>query len=384
MELEPLTAAQLADEVYDVRDETRLKLFLDRPEFSAGTGRKKLVQASVGSRLLTTRDAFGICAIGSDGNELFLIFRGSTLANYGADWVSNARIGLERGNTGTLVHIGFNQIFNSLLPQLKAFLDNHPHITGAIHCIGHSLGGAVASLVADWVKSHRANPVRLYTFGAPRVGMDGFAKRLTNQLSAAHIYRVHHKTDPVSMIPVYPFIHAPMPGEGYRIPYGHGVLSFTAHRIGNYVESTRHCSWLALKARPNPELGEQALERWLSSDMPDNPADPSVWERVNAAMGWVLGKISVIFLAPIQMAVMGGLTLADRIALALRQGAEASEDVGFWVARLMRRIMQLLGIGAIVKTTAELTRELMRWVLTRLIDRMTQMAQRALRHLSGR
>lgn len=185
------------------------------------------------------------------------------------------------------------------------------------------------------------------------------------------------------MIPVYPYRHPPSPGDGYHIPWGRGAISFAAHRIGHYVDSTRQCSWLALKGRPNPELGEEALKHWLSRDTLDNPADPSVWERINSAMAWVLRKISVVFVAPIQAALMGGLTLADRIALALRQGVDASKDAGFWVLRLMRRIMKLLGFGAIAETTAELTRELMRWVLIRLIDRMTQMAQRAIRHLRG-
>ncbi|UZJ45273.1 lipase family protein [Marinimicrobium sp. C6131] len=383
MELTPLRASELADGIYDVQDRERLKLFLLRPEFSGkGSG---LLSAEVGTRLINTEDAFGLCALGRGQreNELFFVFRGSTWANYGADWASNARIGLERGRTGTLVHIGFNQIFSSLLPQLKDFLDKHPHISGPIHCIGHSLGGAVASLVADWIRSQRRNPVKLYTFGAPRVGLEGFARHLTNRLHTGNVYRVYHKTDPVPMIPVYPYRHPPSPGDGYHIPWGPGAISFAAHRIGHYVDSTRQCSWLALKGRPNPELGEEALKQWLSRDTLDNPADPSVWERINSAMAWVLRKISVVFVAPIQTALMGGLTLADRIALALRQGVDASKDAGFWVLRLMRRIMRLLGFGAIAETTAELTRELMRWVLIRLIDRMTQMAQRALRHLRG-
>ncbi len=385
MELEPIQASKLAEEVYTVQDEAMLSLFLKRPEFSSGSDATATLKARVGTRFLSAKDAFAVCAVGGGhrSNEMFLIFRGSTWSNYGADWASNARIGLERGRTGSLVHIGFSQIFNSLLPQLKTFLDHHSHISGTIHCIGHSLGAAVGSLVADWVKSQRRNPVKLYTFGSPRVGLEGFARRLTNQLNAGNVYRVYHKTDPVLMIPIYPFMHAPVPGEGYYIPYGQGVLSFGAHRIGNYVNSTRNCSWLAIKGRPNPALGKQALERWLATDTPDNPADSSIWDRVNAAMAWVLGKISVTFLASIQVGLIGGLTLADRIALALRQGLDTSKEVGVWVLRLMRRIMRLLGFRTIVETTADLTRNLMRWVLTRLIDRMNQMAQRALRHLHG-
>jgi thioesterase domain-containing protein len=46
------------------------------------------------------------------------------------------------------VHIGFNQTFNNMLPEIKDFLKNNKP-EGQIHCIGHSLGGPVASLAAD-------------------------------------------------------------------------------------------------------------------------------------------------------------------------------------------------------------------------------------------
>jgi len=100
-------------------------------------------------------------------NELFLIFRGTTTANHNADWISNARIGVSSSKTGLPIHTGFNQIFNSILPQLKIFLGENNQIK-SVHCIGHSLGGAVASLAVDWVKSNRGIPVTLYTFGAPK------------------------------------------------------------------------------------------------------------------------------------------------------------------------------------------------------------------------
>ena len=81
------------------------------------------MKASVGSRLINTRDTFGVCAKGTGDykDDVFLIFRGSTLANYGADWVSNARIGLEIGVSGKPVHIGFNHIFKSMIEQLETF-----------------------------------------------------------------------------------------------------------------------------------------------------------------------------------------------------------------------------------------------------------------------
>ncbi len=386
MELTPKESASLADEVYDVQDGERLKLFLMRPEFSQKPHAQALLSGEVGARLINTKDAFGICALGGPDrkNQIFLIFRGSTAANYMADWVSNARIGLERGHTGSLVHIGFNHIFSSLLPELKAFLDRHAGISGTIHCIGHSLGGAIANLAANWIKSYRKNHVKLYTFGSPRVGLEGFARQMTRQVSDGNFYRVCHKSDPVPMIPIFPYQHAPTPGDGYTIPFGGQTLSIEAHRVGNYVRSTDHHShWLALKGGSNPALSENALKQWLASDAPDNAADPRSWERLNAALGWLMGKVAVPLLAPLQLGFIGALTLADRIALVLQKGMDLSKDVGFWTFRLMRRIMSLLGMK-VASTLEELTRSLMRWVLSRLIDRMVRVAQQAVRSLSRR
>lgn len=87
----PSTAAALASRVYSVHDQFELKTFLSRDEFSKETGGKHALTAKVGSRLLNTTDGFGVCArgVGKFENDIFLIFRGSTFANYGADWLTN-------------------------------------------------------------------------------------------------------------------------------------------------------------------------------------------------------------------------------------------------------------------------------------------------------
>ncbi|NNE63451.1 MAG: hypothetical protein HKN34_05160, partial [Gammaproteobacteria bacterium] len=164
-QLSPRVAAELANEVYDVQSELFLKGFLSRPEFSKKESNKKHLVAEVGGRLLrATRVGFGVCALGGKGyeNELFIIFRGSTFANNNADWISNGRIGIQTSINGLPVHIGFNSIFNSMLPSIKDYLSKVQNIK-TIHCIGHSLGGAIATLTADWISTHRAQTVKLYT-----------------------------------------------------------------------------------------------------------------------------------------------------------------------------------------------------------------------------
>ena len=95
-QLIPKTAVELAEAVYDVQTELLLKRFLLRPEFSRNPAQKQPLKAEVGSRLINTRDGFGICAVGGKGYEkdMFLLFRGSISANNNADRVSNGRISM--------------------------------------------------------------------------------------------------------------------------------------------------------------------------------------------------------------------------------------------------------------------------------------------------
>src|SRR5687768_12683674 len=112
MEISPKTAAALAKDIYLLQSAlpSVVQDFLDRPEFLAKTGSSTQLKAEVGARLLSTKSGFGICVRGGKGyeNDLFLIFRGTTISHYGADVITDLRIGVERSTTGLSVHIGFN------------------------------------------------------------------------------------------------------------------------------------------------------------------------------------------------------------------------------------------------------------------------------------
>lgn len=379
--ISPKVAAQLADEVYDVQDETRLKLFLMRPEFSKKRSDKQMLKAEVGARLINTRDGFGICARGGAGYErdVFLVFRGSTNANYMADWVSNFRIGVETSRTGLPVHIGFNHIFSSMQPKIKAFLATQTDVQ-RIHCIGHSLGGAVATLAADWVKGHTGKYVRLYTFGAPKPGLEMFARQTTYRLGEGNIHRVYHATDPVPMIPLYPFTHTPLPGWGYHLPSTESLLSADAHDMGRYIKSVGGSGWRALAGPPPLSSNEREVERWLKSDKTLNPFNPKTWDWINAGLMLVLKKIMKGVAVLIQAPFIAAMTLADKIAWLLRKGIDMSKAVAEWVFRLMSKIAQALGM-AVVKTVEALTQVVMKQILFRLMDRIGSEAARAVRHL---
>ena len=243
--VQPYMAASLARDVYEIQDgnERAIKrLFGLHPELAPNPAASKILKADVGFRMINTRDNFCLCARGANEfkNDIFLIFRGTTKSNYGADWFTDARMGATRMD-GELVHIGFEHAFMSVRDDLQRFIDQHAKQLVHIHCIGHSLGGAVATLAASWVKKHTGRAVRLYTFGAPKVGfLDAFSSNLTRNIGHQNIYRVYHNCDPVPMVPLYPFTHAPLPGYGCHISYGSHFISLGAHKVANIRDRSKH------------------------------------------------------------------------------------------------------------------------------------------------
>jgi hypothetical protein len=379
--LNPGTAAGLADGVYDVQSELLLKGFLLRKEFSQVKNNQKHLKAEVGSRLINTRDSFGVCVMGGDKykNELFLMFRGSTTSNHNADWVSNARIGVSSSKSGLPVHTGFNHIFNSMLPQIQSFLKDAKQIK-SVHCIGHSLGGAVATLAADWIKSNKGVPVKLYTFGAPKPGMMLFANRLSQKLGKQNIFRAYHATDPVPMIPLFPFVQPPLPGFGHYLPSSGNIFSKQAHDIGKYVESVKDFNWSQLERIRPPYSLEHAVEQWLKSKSPVTASSPHIWQWINEAIIYVLKKISGTAAHILQSGFIGAVTLADTIAYMLLKGIELSIAFGDWVLLLIRKIMQALGIKK-VETTESLDQTMMRNIMVQLMDKTNQEAKKAIQNI---
>ncbi|MCP3674705.1 MAG: lipase family protein, partial [Gammaproteobacteria bacterium] len=340
----------------------------------------------VGFRIINANDGFGICARGSEKyeggkykNDLFIMFRGTTTKNYGADIISDVRIGVKTSRTGLPVHVGFNHAFNSMLPAIEEFVKSNADATGSVHVIGHSLGGAVAALTADWISARKPKKVKLYTFGCPKPGLEFFARKLTEKLEEKNIYRVYHSTDVVPMVPVYPFTHSPTNHCGYQLPSNYFV-SLSAHKMANYVASVGSHSWDILKKTGEQTAYSNSIEHWLKSDKPLNPADPRTWEWINAGLTWVLRKVIGGAAAIIQAPIMDSISLADKIAMILHKGIDLSIDASGWVLSIMRKIMQALGMK-LAKTASELTRQFMSIILRRLIARMSNEAVRTVRAL---
>lgn len=94
-------------------------------------------------------------------------------------------------------HRGFHEAFVSTKKFISDYMNPFHSSDQTIIVSGHSLGGAIAVLVAEWIRREFSNDVQLYTYGAPRVGDATFvreAKDLTH-------HRIVNHFDPIPGVP---------------------------------------------------------------------------------------------------------------------------------------------------------------------------------------
>jgi hypothetical protein len=270
------------------------------------------------------------------------------------------------------VHAGFNKVFESFKKDILRFCDKHNPT--AVHCVGHSLGGGLATMAADFLRYEKiAQPV-LYTFGSPRVGGEQFAQRLTENIGEANIFRVYHKSDIVSMVPLWPFMHVPQPGTECFIE-SPGVPWITYHAMEKYVGACSGKNDWELLRRKEPSINWDAeVERWLSSGNPVSFTYHSM-VMINKATLFILKKIMHSTVIVAQAYLSNGLTFLDVLAMMLHKGIQVSVEISGYVMGLMRRILSML--NSTVQVAADISVQFIRWVFMRLIQSVYRLANMA-------
>jgi triacylglycerol lipase len=97
-----------------------------------------------------------------------------------------------------LVHLGFEMMHRSVSGSIAAALRNvGPN--ARVTVIGHSLGGAMATLAAVDIKRNLGRQVDVCTFGSPRVGKFIFRSKFNSEIPIC--YRVTNRGDIVPHVP---------------------------------------------------------------------------------------------------------------------------------------------------------------------------------------
>ena len=80
------------------------------------------------------------------------------------------------------VHIGFKTEVDDLWPMIEEDINRKTNVTKTLWFCGHSLGAAMATIMASRAKHNVElnDPVELFTYGSPRVGWREYCNSLPN------------------------------------------------------------------------------------------------------------------------------------------------------------------------------------------------------------
>ena len=274
---------------------------------------------------MKSRMAFGVCGFGKGIFEghAFIVLRGSQTT---PDGITNANFGVSRAANLQSVHDGFNTAFRAEVvgyvdTVAKAARRRNIH---SLHCIGHSLGGALATLAADYISVNYDLEPYIYTFGSPRVGVFPLSEWHDREL---------------------------------------------------YLKSVRGKSWKLLRSQTEAHLSRSVIQRWLEKDSPISFSLTNL-EKLDAALNLVIYACLKSIGASGTVAIGGSLTIFDWTARIIKEGLKLTNNVSRLVLRLIIRIMQMLGMKPIADKL-EASDQFIRHIFTMLHQRLTSYAQKA-------
>jgi len=389
--LTPRLASELAEFAYQTRTQAANNLFGFTVEaektisqhFAFDTKNKVVngVSGGVICRAINLESGFVYIGTGKGiyAKDIAITFRGTD--NRIRDALTDASISTITSDNGSAAHMGFVRTFQSIKPKLEQAIDEaiKQGNTGTIHCVGHSLGGALAHLCAIWVKARFGKRVCLYTFGAPRVGHKSFAIKSTASID--QIFRCIHNTDPVPMLPIWPFYHAPYQGKEYVLSNSGGLIEFSAHKMsqkGNpgYMNSANTESWADLRVISDNYLENNVV--LFYKDRLTSTFNNASFKKIMAALMTLLKASSLGAAALTLSPTLTGVSkfvdvMAQTLNLIAKQSATLYEQVKGFLGHL------LCFCGShYAALQFEITHDFIKKALSKMVRRITQAAALAL------
>jgi len=380
--LSPSQASNIAKDVYKIRDfgisramQASTGLGLTGDDGSSFNRPDERLRGSSGIKYFKTEKGFGFISPGqgSRQGQHVIALRGTVSKR---DWLSNFNIGTGRSPSGHKVHAGFDDIFKGILPDLEAYFKGK---AGTVHCVGHSLGGALASLSADYLMEQGGFNVKLYTFGAPRVGLEDYSINLTNKVKQENLFRVFHTSDPVPMIAPYPYIHAPHTSMD-RLNWGircakPGRIVPGDHSMSEYVSTvSNYASWGAISATNMEE--HTPWEVWLKDAAASKikgiiQFGANVFAMISRCLKGIIKKI----ISGVSSAFLAGMNFIDQLAWLMYRGALASVKIARYLKALIQVIFKFL--GRTYNEGSSITLSFVRWVFDLMYSSVHMMGTQA-------
>ncbi|KAA1162564.1 lipase family protein [Pseudoalteromonas fuliginea] len=370
--LSPSIAAQLADFAYksiavsaagDQSKKIKSNPIISKHfAFDSKTSTLTGVSGTTAEHVLNQSTGFGFFGVGKGtGNhagEIVIAIRGTAGL---ADALTDLHCGVTVGPNLAPVHSGFNRTFETIKPQLAAILSK----AGGrpVHCIGHSLGGALATLAANWIKAQYKVPVKLYTFGSPRVGLNPFAIKTETRLDG--IYRAVHRSDPVAMVPVWPFVHA---GSEYRLSTCVSLTGAAHKMAGNapgYINTA--ASYPDYKSMQKGSISNLTMTRLKYYNRHHASFNAHWSEKITSALITLLRESGKLASIMGQIGTSGVLTIYDLLARSIVEISQMSIKFAEDSKGLIGHILNFVGKPFVaVDITYAGVKKALTWMLEKL------------------
>lgn len=320
--------------------------------------------------VIKSRTGFGVVLERGAGHagELIVALRGTQSTS---DWFSNINIGMVPGPNGSMVHAGFWAIYSSFRQELGRIVTREA--PNHIHFVGHSLGGALASLAAVDFLGGGTVGGSLYTFGSPRVGSIAMTSTMKRCLPATNVRRVYAISDPVPMIPMLPFLH--YSGGSIGIDAGFSSICKDAHLMKtSYIPNMPSHGWPTMMALPN----RMDPDYWL--DQAEQAGS------LRSAFGYFCLSKALGLLLPIINGLSAGITAfltpIDMLADALTKGIQIAQRIGKTVLHFVKAALKIVGVAFnAAMEVGDITARFLRWVLNLLYSPVEIAARAALSKL---
>ena len=389
----PIDAARLARAVYllvqESTPERAMKTLKADFDYMLDFADAKPMMGRTGgkSKVWSTRTGMAVVLKGKGPfkGQLFVVFRGTKIL---ADLLTDGSVTSTKSANHHPVHAGFFRAFLSLLREIWPLI-REANDCRVVHCIGHSLGGALATLCAEYIALRKStlHPI-LYTFGSPRVGLEAYVCDLARRLHPSNIYRVYHPSDIITCTPPWPYYHVPPNARAFEVGSAGLVPMMKYHAMARYVtfNGMDSPSWKQLQGLSSGMFSDHQIMQWLKRQ-PEVGFFTRNIERLGRAISLFLRRMiraGMTVAAMLSSYALGSnVGTLDQIAYLLHSSKNLSAELGQFARAVIGHAMALLGMAPL-RHGMELTHDFIRDVLIRVMDRANMLARQTLHQTLNR
>jgi len=190
-------------------------------------------------------------------NDLVIACRGTEPAEFN-DIKADLKAMPVIAETISRVHQGFKAEVDELWPMIEEDINRKVNVTKTLWFCGHSLGAAMATIMASRAKHNVElnDPIELFTYGSPRVGW----KKYCNSLNVVH-HRWVNNNDIVTRVPLALMGYKHHGTEHYMNAYGR----YRKLTVWQRTKDRWRGMWMGLKKGSIDNFSDHSMTNYIAN-----------------------------------------------------------------------------------------------------------------------